>query len=185
MDSTPAKPMNTGPMLDAKRPLTILAGPHGHPLHAALVAIPLGAWVGSWVFDVASRLVDDPAFLAPASRWLIALGVVGALAAAAVGFLDLLGLPRGTAAFGTALVHMTLNLVATAGFAVGFALRAGTEVGERVAWSDLALSTACLGVLTVAGYLGGKLVFRYGVRVVEESTQADGYRVAGHPSKEA
>jgi uncharacterized membrane protein len=185
MDSMSVEPRNTEQMLESKRPLTILAGPHGHPLHPAVVAIPIGCWVGSWVFDVASRLVDDPAFLAPASRWLIALGVVGALLAAAVGFLDLLGIPRGTGAFGTALVHMTLNLVATAGFAVGFALRAGTEVGERVAWSDLALSTACLGAITVAGYLGGKLVFRYGVRVVEESTQADGYRVAGHTSKEA
>jgi uncharacterized membrane protein len=185
MDSMPVEPRNTEQMLESKRPLTILAGPHGHPLHPALVAIPLGCWVGSWLFDVASRLVDDPSFLAPASRWLIAIGVVGALVAAAVGFLDLLGIPRGTSAFGTALVHMTLNLVATAGFAVGFALRAGTEVGERVAWNDLALSTACLGAITVAGYLGGKLVFRYGVRVVEESTQADGYRVAGHTSKEA
>jgi uncharacterized membrane protein len=169
---------------DAKRPLTILAGPHGHPLHPAIVAIPIGCWVGSWFFDIASRIVDDPSFLAPASRWLIALGVVGALAAAVVGFLDLLAIPRGTRTFGRAIVHMTLNLAATAGFAVSFALRAGTEVGERVPWGDVAISTACLGVLAVAGFLGGELVFRYGVRVVEESTQADGYRVAGHVSKE-
>jgi hypothetical protein len=32
-----------------------------------------------------------------------------------------------------------------------------------------------LAVLTVSGYIGGKLAFRYGVRVADEHTQAEGY----------
>ncbi|MEU9689636.1 hypothetical protein [Amycolatopsis japonica] len=47
------------------------------PVSAALT-VPIGAWVSSLAFDVASLIVDDPGFLARGSVWLIALGVVGA-----------------------------------------------------------------------------------------------------------
>lgn len=121
-----------------KRPVSqALTGPYGHPFHPILVTIPIGAWAASLVFDVGALIVDDPGFLARGVAWLIALGVLGALAAATVGFLDLLGIPTGTRGFATGLQHMSLMLV-------------------------------------VAGALGGKLAYRYGVRVVDEAAQADG-----------
>src|SRR5437762_11978086 len=94
------------PMEQAKRPVTVLAGRYGHPLHPALVTVPIGAWVTSFVFDVASHVDSDPGFLAEGSRWLIAIGVVGALAAAMLGFLDLFAIPTGTRVFRIGLVHM-------------------------------------------------------------------------------
>src|SRR3954471_23357221 len=105
-------------MRQAKRPVTLLAGPYGHPLHPAVVAVPIGCWIASLVFDVGSRLVDDGSFLVQGSRWLIALGVLGALAAAMLGFLDFLTIPGGTPAFRTALVHLSLNLGVTAAYVV-------------------------------------------------------------------
>jgi uncharacterized membrane protein len=39
----------------------------------------------------------------------------------------------------------------------------------------IALSAVALGVLAVSGWLGGKLAYRYGVRVADEATQAQGY----------
>src|SRR3954454_13039573 len=96
---------------DAKEPVSaILAGPYGHPLHPILVTVPIGAWVTSLVFDLASHLVDDSRFLVQGSVWLIAIGVFGAVAAAMIGFLDLLAITPGTAAFRTGLIHMSLNL---------------------------------------------------------------------------
>jgi uncharacterized membrane protein len=65
------------PLEQAKHPVTALAGRYGHPLHPALVAVPIGAWVTSFVFDVASHLDSDPGFLAHGARWLIAIGVIG------------------------------------------------------------------------------------------------------------
>src|SRR3954447_17460642 len=94
------------PMRQAKRPVTVLAGRYGHPLHPALVAVPIGAWIASFVFDVASHLVDEPGFLTQGSRWLIGIGVLGALAAAMVGFLDLFAIPTGTKVFRIGLLHM-------------------------------------------------------------------------------
>src|SRR3954452_25401593 len=100
----------TSSVLEAKRPISPVAGPYGHPFHPILVTVPIGAWVCSLVFDVASHIVDRPGFLNEGSEWLIAIGVLGALAAATVGFLDLFAIPTGTGAYRTALVHMTLNL---------------------------------------------------------------------------
>lgn len=155
-----------------KRPATALAGPYGHPFHPILVTVPIGAWVASLVFDLASRFTGDPSVFASGSRWLIGLGVVGALVAALFGFLDMVGIAEGTAARRTAYVHMTLNLAVTTAYGVSFFLRDGAD---PVAWGLIVLSAAALGALGGSGWLGGKLTYRYGIRVVDETTQADGF----------
>lgn len=164
----------------AKRPVSAaLAGPYGHPFHPILVTVPIGAWVAGLVFDIASRFVNDPEFLVKGSVWLIAIGVVGALAAAAVGFLDLFAIPTGTRAFRTGLIHMSLNLLVTAAYVGNFLWRqAGDGQTRGVAIGQLALTAVSLAVLGVSGYLGGKLAFRFGVRVVDEATQAEGFQSA-------
>src|SRR5215467_7273400 len=108
----------TEPQQQAKHPVSVLAGPYGHPFHPILVTVPIGAWTASLVFDIASHVTTGNGFLAQGSLWLIAVGIAGALAAACAGFLDLFAIPMGTTAFRTALVHMTLNLIA-AGRAAG------------------------------------------------------------------
>lgn len=156
----------------AKEPVTILAGPYGHPFHPILVTVPIGAWVASFVFDLASRWAGDAAVFATGSRWLLALGVVGALVAALFGFLDLMAIPSRTAARRTGYLHMALNLAVTAVFTVSFLVRDGDG---PVSWALIVVSLAALGALGISGWLGGKLTYRYGVRVVDEVTQADGF----------
>ncbi|MER7546726.1 DUF2231 domain-containing protein [Spirillospora sp. NPDC127506] len=166
------------PQQQAKRPVSALAGSYGHPLHPIFVTVPIGAWVASLVFDVASHVAGDPGFLAEGSLWLIGLGVAGALAAAATGFLDLLAVPPGTRVFRTALVHMSLNLAVTAAYAAAFGWRLD-DTGGPVAPGRIALSVAALAALTASGFLGGKLAYRYGVRVADEKTQAEGFTRTG------
>lgn len=165
----------------AKRPVSaLLAGPYGHPFHPILVTVPIGAWVTSLVFDVASHLVHRPGFLTQSSQWLIAVGVIGALLAATVGFLDLFAIPSGTPAFRTGLVHMTLNLLVTAAYVVNFLWRYGDHTGGTgVGVGRLVLSALSVAALGVSGFLGGKLAYRYGVRVADEATQAEGYTPPG------
>ncbi|MFL5333978.1 MAG: DUF2231 domain-containing protein [Geminicoccaceae bacterium] len=162
---------------DAKRPVTaLLAGPYGHPFHPILVTVPIGAWVCALVFDIASHVVDRPGFLSQGAEWLIAIGALGALAAAMVGFLDLFAIPTGTPSFRTGLLHMSLNLTVTAAYVGNFFWRhASYTNGEPVPGGQLALSAFSLALLGVSGYLGGKLAYRYGVRVADERTQAAGY----------
>ena len=162
---------------EAKRPVSAaLAGPYGHPFHPILVTVPIGAWVCSLVFDIGSRLVDRPGFLNEGSEWLIAIGVLGALIAATVGLLDFFTIPTGTSAHRVALVHLTLNLSITAAYVVNFLWRHGTyQRADPVGTGQLVLAAVSLGALGVSGYLGGKLAYRYGVRVADEGVQQEGF----------
>ncbi|MEU1707571.1 DUF2231 domain-containing protein [Streptomyces sp. NPDC005706] len=166
----------------AKQPVSaVLAGPYGHPFHPMMVTVPIGAWAGSLVFDIASHGVADPQFLSRGAMWLIALGVIGALAAAMVGFLDLFAIPAGTRAFRVGLIHMTLNLLVTASYIGNFLWRhAGAGPSGSVDAGPLTLSACAFAVLGASGWLGGKLSYRYGVRVADEATQAEGF-TSGRP----
>ncbi|HZQ30638.1 MAG TPA: DUF2231 domain-containing protein [Mycobacterium sp.] len=166
------------PLEQAKQPVSAtLAGPYGHPFHPILVTIPIGAWACSLVLDIASHVVKNPGFLNQASEWLIAIGVLGALAAAMIGFLDLVAIPSGTPAFRTGLLHMTLNLAVTTAYILNFVWRHGTYTnGAAVALGPLILSVISFAVLGVSGCLGGKLAYHYGVRVASEVKQAEGFQ---------
>jgi uncharacterized membrane protein len=162
-------------MRSAKQPVAaVIVGPYGHPFHPMLVPVPIGAWIASLTFDIASLVVDDHAFLVKASLWLIGLGVLGALAAATVGFVDFLGLPPNTPVHRTAVIHLSLNLAVTGAFVANFAWRHSTGTGD-VGAGQLVLSVLSIATLAASGFLGGKLTFHYGVRVADENTQAEGY----------
>jgi uncharacterized membrane protein len=161
---------------EAKRPVSAAAGPYGHPFHPILVTIPIGAWVASLVFDIATRAGDGSQALTEASYWLIGLGVLGALLAAVFGLMDLLRIPRGTRALRFALTHMALNLTVVALFVINFFWRHGSYDGSaRVSGGQLVLSIVAIALLLVSGFIGGTLTYRYGVRVAAETDQAEGY----------
>lgn len=157
----------------AKRPKTVLAGPYGHPFHPIFVTIPIGAWVAALIFGIVSRISDDAAVFATGGRWLVAIGVLGAVVAAVFGLMDFLTIPQGTTARRVGFIHMGLNLTTTAVFA-----------GVWVIWPSeasvgtvpLALTVLALAMLGVSGWLGGKMSYRYGIRVADEHTQAEGFQ---------
>ncbi len=61
-------------------------------------------------------------------------------------------------------------------FAVNFLWRGSGHVEyAEVEAGQLALSAVAIGVLAVSGWLGGKLAYRYGVRVADEVAQTAGY----------
>ncbi len=172
-----------GSFRQAKYPVSALAGPYGHPFHPMLVTIPVGAWFASLVFDLGSRIVPGPGFLARGSLWLIAIGVIGAIAAASVGLLDLFAIPGGSRAQRATLLHMTVNLMVTGAYLANLLWRRGTyRHPGPVSVGMIALSVVSFAALAFSGYLGGKLAFRYGIRVAEETTQAEGYTGAAEPA---
>jgi uncharacterized membrane protein len=154
------------------------SGPYGHPFHPILVTVPIGAWVASLVFDIASRVKDEGApDLVHGAYWLIGIGIIGALLAAVFGLIDLSTIERNTPAFRVGLTHMALNLVVVALFVVNFFWRrGGDEEYVKVARGQLLLSIVAIALLGLSGWLGGKLTYRYGVRVADEDTQAEGFR---------
>jgi uncharacterized membrane protein len=89
--------------------------------------------------------------------------------------MDLLAIPRRTPAFRTGLTHMALNLTVVVLFVANFAVRAGSGY-EEANVIGFVLSLIAIALLGVSGWLGGKLAYRYGVRVADEETQSEGYR---------
>src|SRR5947209_1321694 len=147
----------------AKEPVTAVAGPYGHPFHPILVTIPIGAWVASLVFDIASLANSHgSSALVDASYWLIGLGIVGALLAAVFGFLDLLTIPTGTTAFKTALTHMGLNLTIVGLFVVDFLWRHGNYYERtKPMTGQFVLSIVAIVLLLVSGWIGGMLAYKF------------------------
>jgi uncharacterized membrane protein len=159
-----------------KKPRTALAGPYGHPFHPILVTLPIGTWVASLVFDIGSRVKDHrESSLAYGAQWLIAIGIIAAVVAAIFGLLDWSGIPGGTPARRVGLIHMSLNLLTVAIFVVDLLVRRSHGYAD-VPGGAIALSVVALLILSVSGWLGGKLSYRYGVRVADEQTQRDGFR---------
>jgi uncharacterized membrane protein len=161
--------------LPAKDPLTVAAGPYGHPFHPILVTVPIGAWITSLVLDIGSRTEGTPSALARAAFWAILVGIIGAAVAAIFGLLDLLDIPRRTRAFAVGLTHMTINVLVLAAFIVSYIWRADRGATEETSIGQLILSIVALLVLGVSGWLGGMLSYRYGVRVAAETDQAAGF----------
>jgi uncharacterized membrane protein len=139
-----------------------------------MVTIPIGAWVASLVFDIVGAVTDDWDTFAPGAQWLTGIGILGALAAAVLGFLDFTKLTPQTKARRMATVHMILNLGAVVVFTISFFLRAA-DYGEPSAGGIVLTVVGLLG-LAVSGALGGELAYRYGVRVADESDQRKGYQ---------
>jgi uncharacterized membrane protein len=160
-------------MRSAKVPRTPLAGPYGHPFHPIAITIPIGAWTASLVFDIIGMISDDPEPFAIGARVLVLIGLIGAVVAAVVGLLDLSRIPGGTPARRTGVIHAVLNTAAIILFTIGLVIR--FAVGDEISGWGVAISVVALGGLGISGWLGGKLSYRWGVRVADESTQREGY----------
>jgi uncharacterized membrane protein len=147
--------------------LRALGGPEGHPIHPLVVPLPIGAFTASLIFDILTRTrPGELPWLVDGAWWLIGVGLIGAGIAAVFGAIDLLGIPRRTPAFTTALTHLALNLAVAVLFFVGYAWRAGdhVELGQT-RWGQLALSAVGVALLGVSVWLGQSLTYRFGIRV--------------------
>ena len=146
---------------------SMLAGPPGHPFHAFVVPLPVGAFVCSFIFDILTRLrADGLPYLVDAAFWLIGVGLIGALIAAPFGVIDLLAIQRRTAAFSIAVRHLVLNVAAAALFLAGYIWRAGDHVElDKTRWGQLAWSGIAVVLLAAAVWLGNTLTYRHGSRV--------------------
>jgi uncharacterized membrane protein len=133
----------------------------GHPLHPMLVTIPIGCWLFSLVCDLVYLATGNAQPWAVVAYYTMVGGIAGAAAAAIPGFVDLLWLPRGPAR-NTALAHMTINLTVLGLYGVNAAMRyhAPQYLSHAIALSGIAVL-----LLAVSGWLGGKMVYVYGVAV--------------------
>ncbi len=138
-----------------------------HPLHPAMVALPIGAFFLAMISDI-GFLNDPRPFWAEMAYYAIGIGVVTALIAAVLGFIDFLGLPDGSKVRQIAIFHMAINVGAVILYAASFYLRHNAEgVAYAPSTAALGASFLALATLLVGGWLGGKMVFELRAGVVE------------------
>lgn len=131
-----------------------------HPIHPMLVAIPIGLWIFSLVCDLVWRFGGGDPSWETVARYTLVAGLVGALAAAVPGFIDMLSLSWGLKRI--ALAHMALNLTVVGLYVVNAWLRR-----NGVPDAAIGLSVISVAMLAASGWLGGKLVYVHGVAVEE------------------
>ena len=131
-----------------------------HPIHPMLVPIPIGLWIFSLVCDlIHAGGSPNPAWVTVA-LYCMGGGIIGALLAAVPGLIDLLSLPAGPRK--TALTHMAINLTVVALYVINFWMRTQAPGSPgKLVW----LSLVAVGLLTISGWLGGKMVYEHGIAV--------------------
>src|SRR5258706_8487441 len=131
-----------------------------HPIHPMLVTIPVGLWVFSLICDLIFLSGNTAGPWSTVALYTMVGGIIGALLAAVPGLIDLLSLPSEPRK--TAIYHMVVNLTVVALYVVNVWLRlSAPENLQGPIW----LSVIAIGLLLVSGWLGGKMVFVYGIGV--------------------
>lgn len=147
--------------------MRLIRGWPGKPSHPPLTDASIGAYtVGVAMLVLGAFGVEEEQ---TAHGALLAIGGGLALAAptALTGLLDWLAIPKRTPARTTATVHLLVMLTATVVFVVAFIAHLdGYDDGEVESLS-LVLGLAGEALLAAGGYIGGTIVFVYGVRVLK------------------
>ncbi|MGK3985627.1 DUF2231 domain-containing protein [Sorangium sp. So ce136] len=134
----------------------------GHPLHPVLVTIPIGAWSCALVLDLAG--IGGGRKVHRGADATAAIGLAGAVAAAAAGLADWSTTLGSAKRIG--FVHGAMNMAIAGLYGASLASRA---VGLRSL--GIALSTTGFGLAGASGWLGGELIYRYGVGVSNDACE--------------
>ncbi len=139
----------------------------GHPVHQMLIVFPLGLLATAVVFDVVYLITERPV-MAAVSYWMMAAGLLGALAAAPFGLIDWLAIAPGTRAKRIGKLHGLGNGLVSLLFLGSWLLRgpADDPVPGTLA---LVLSFAGAGLALFTAWLGGELVSRLGIGVSDRA----------------
>jgi nitrite reductase/ring-hydroxylating ferredoxin subunit/uncharacterized membrane protein len=121
----------------------------GHPIHAAITDVPIGAFTVTVVLDLANQRA--------AADIALVVGILTMLAAALAGFADYTD-TDGTARTRASL-HSTLMIVALVIYLVSLAQRAGDPTDRTV---PVVLSIVAYLIVLAAAYVGGDVVYALG-----------------------
>ncbi|WDZ86217.1 Rieske 2Fe-2S domain-containing protein [Micromonospora cathayae] len=139
----------------------------GHPLHPAMVQVPVGAWISTAVLDLMPGQQR-------AATTLVTVGTASALPAAVAGWNDWAALSRDQRRVG--LVHAASN-------SVGLVLYAGSIAARLTGRHRLGRTLAYLGLgaASAGAYLGGHLAYKQGAQVNQSVSEAHLIGEGWHP----
>jgi len=140
-----------------------------HPLHPALVHIPTALWPVAFLSDLISQFQANNSFVQLAF-YAILLGLIVAVLAIPTGYADWTDIRPEKPAWKLGLYHMILNGVVFILWGLNLVLRVpGLQTDVSVPLGLVALSVAATALLLISGYLGGRMIYAYGINVARLS----------------
>ncbi|MEI2416837.1 DUF2231 domain-containing protein [Orrella sp. JC864] len=141
-----------------------------HPMHPMLVTFPIAFLLGALASDAAYWFLQD-GFWARASLWLVGAGTVMGILAGIAGTVELLAV-AGIRRRAVSWSHFVAAVMLLAVGFINWVLR--LPHGEpTVTLLNLYLSALGAGLVAIAGWLGGKLVFEHQVGIHEEEEEEE------------
>jgi uncharacterized membrane protein len=138
----------------------------GHPIHPPLT----DATIGIYTFATIAALADVLGISTNAAThgWWLALlaGLIVTVPTALTGLVDWLTITPGTELKRTATLHLVAMVSATVVFALAALFGKDSFDEGNVQAGDFVLTIVAFGLLTLGGWLGGAIVFTYGMRVL-------------------
>lgn len=132
-----------------------------HPMHPILVHFPIAAWFISTIGDIAGLFTNEQ--VSWGAGVLLVIGTITALFAMISGLIEFSKIDPQNPAMKIANQHMMFVMISWSFYAVSLFLRLdGTNLGQPGA---IAIIMSLMGLISlcIAGWLGGKLVYEYGI----------------------
>lgn len=138
-----------------------------HPLHPAMVPLPIGAFFLAFVADVTHALTKNPLFY-DIAHFAIGIGIATALLAAVLGLIEYFGVNMSAAGRRLATIHMLINILAVVLYAASWLLRRNHGALDTPRWPiAFGLEVVPFLLLGISGWIGGKMIFEHKIGVVE------------------
>ena len=148
------------------RLLDLIRGFPGKPLHPPLTDVAIGAYTVGVTMLVVGALGVEEEQMAHGALLAISGGILVTVPTALTGVVDWLKIPDGTPAATMATIHLAVMVLATVLFVVTAILQLDGYREDHVATGAWIVGLAAESVLAAGGYLGGSVLFVYGVRVL-------------------
>jgi nitrite reductase/ring-hydroxylating ferredoxin subunit/uncharacterized membrane protein len=149
----------------------------GHPIHPMLIPFPFAFLTGAFLFDVAGWYVNNGNFARTGAHLTLA-GVAAGLLAAVPGVIDYFGsVPPQSSAKTRATKHAITNVSALTLFGLSWLVRGDGEPSI----ATLGLQFVGLALLSMAGWMGGTLVYRNQIGVDHRYANAGKWQETSAP----
>ena len=149
-------------MADYRESIISRAAIGGHPLHPMLIHFPVAALVGLLPVDLAYLWTSDD-FWWRAGLWLAGVGALGGWVASIFGLIDLVSVRQIRLKI-TAWCHAILAVMMLSLASLNWLLRYLNDGDQMLYWA-LYLSVVTAVLISLAAYLGGRLVYEHAVGV--------------------
>jgi nitrite reductase/ring-hydroxylating ferredoxin subunit/uncharacterized membrane protein len=152
----------------------------GHPLHPALIVYPFAFLTGAFGFNVAATASRNRELRTVANH-LVPAGIAAGLVAAVPGIVDYFNsVPPKSSARERATKHALLNTTALGLFATSWLLGRSRNAGH----APLLLQGVASALMSIAGHMGGTLVYRNQIGVDHRYADAGKWQEESKPDAE-